>query len=653
MMPTGVRGLLSNTSVERRIPAALAAAAFLAGAYLASHHPIWSHWLIPAYLLWVVVAMRFPALWEFALPASLPVLNFSPWTGWIVFDEFDLLLLGALAGGFAHIALLGPTGDAQRAPPVSRRLIGIAGLLAVLGALACVRGLVAGTGMGWYANEADALNALRVGKSLLYALLLLPLVHARMALEPLAFARRLAAGMLTGLATVVAATWWERATYPGLFDFAQPYRTVALFWEMHVGGAAIDGYLAIAVPFAVWAVVAARSLPRWLAAAAFALLLEYTVLTTFSRGAYLAVSAGLVVFALLLWRRSSARIVSRGRRHANRLLIVALLIEAVAMLGSDSFMLGRLRRSAYDFGSRVAHWQAGLTLLSGPLDWSFGKGLGRLPASYAASVPERDFAGTARIETSAGTPHAVIDGPARSESLGGFFALTQRVPIDRGVNLRVRLEARADRPTRLAIGVCELHLLYEGACQRAIVVVPQGREWQHVGIDLKGPPLGTWPGLPRQRVFGMSVLDAGGHVTIGALALEDGASGNLLRNAEFTDGLARWFPANRHYFVPWHIDSLVLELLIEQGLVGLISHAALFWLAGASLLSRRSRDMPHVPVLAAALAGALVVGQVSSLLDMPRVALHLYLLAFASIQLGGVGERVTPASPEAAHPRCV
>jgi hypothetical protein len=35
---------------------------------------------------------------------------------------------------------------------------------------------------------------------------------------------------------------------PGLTNFASDYRTSALFWEMHVGGAALDAWLMLSFP---------------------------------------------------------------------------------------------------------------------------------------------------------------------------------------------------------------------------------------------------------------------------------------------------------------------------------------------------------------------------------------------------------------------
>ncbi|MBC7702511.1 MAG: hypothetical protein H7274_01015, partial [Rhodoferax sp.] len=44
-------------------------------------------------------------LWLIALPALLPIVAFAPWTGWITFEELDLLVLAVAAGGYARQAL--------------------------------------------------------------------------------------------------------------------------------------------------------------------------------------------------------------------------------------------------------------------------------------------------------------------------------------------------------------------------------------------------------------------------------------------------------------------------------------------------------------------------------------------------------------------
>jgi hypothetical protein len=87
------------------------------------------------------------------------------------------------------------------------------------------------------------LNSLRVGKSFLFAWLLLPSLRRLQEHAPALAASRLAGGVATGLGLVVVAIIYERSAYPGLFDFSTAYRSTALFWEMHVGGAGFDGFL--------------------------------------------------------------------------------------------------------------------------------------------------------------------------------------------------------------------------------------------------------------------------------------------------------------------------------------------------------------------------------------------------------------------------
>ena len=46
---------------------------------------------------WVAVLWCFPVLWLVLLPAVLPAVDFSPWTGWIAISEGDIAVLATLA----------------------------------------------------------------------------------------------------------------------------------------------------------------------------------------------------------------------------------------------------------------------------------------------------------------------------------------------------------------------------------------------------------------------------------------------------------------------------------------------------------------------------------------------------------------------------
>jgi hypothetical protein len=242
--------------------------------------------------------------------------------------------------------------------------------------------------------------------------------------------------MQIGLTWVGLVVLWERSAYPGLLDFSARYRTTATFWEMHVGGATIDAYLALATPFAAWALVSARSPRAWVAAAALALLTCHAGLTTFSRGAYVGVALPLFLLAVAWWAnrlRSQPReaalaaalsitfaaataalmtaafvvfgyggvglsllvasaLIAKLRWRANVLprhraaamvLAMALTTEAVVVIIGGTFLRSRLDASESDFSARLAHWRHGLSL--SPADWLVGA-CWRLPPCGRGSI---------------------------------------------------------------------------------------------------------------------------------------------------------------------------------------------------------------------------------------------------------------------------
>lgn len=654
--------------------ACAAAAALGAAAFIAAHHPLWPLAATILLAAWVALAYRVPAAWLFVLPACLPVLNFSPWSGWIGVEELDILLLGTVAAGYARLA----THAAERPP-----LLSVQGRAAVLGIAALTgiglwRGVAdaGGWDFDWFQGYTEPLNSLRVGKSAILALLLLPLVRREWFVDRERAFRRFALGMLAGAAVVTLAVLWERAAFPGLFNLSSPYRTTALFWEMHVGGAAIDAYVVLCTPFAAWSLWAARAKWQWLAAALFAMVWAYVCLTTFSRGAYLGVAVALLVLGLhlpdargprwlpaaravafvlgaavllalvldgwgysaaalalvalgaalwLRWRGHSAR---RHRTLAFGLLALALTFEAVVMLGPDSYMSSRMAKSAVDYESRTAHWRRGIGLINGADDWLWGLGLGRLPAHYDRHAARGELPGSVRWQgRGAEDGHVRIAGPRSLHVLGGRYGLTQRVPLREAY--RVRFDVRVGSPANMLVRVCEAHLLYDRTCQLVFVRFEptDAGQWQRRDLTLHGPPLtaGRWF-APRQGVLTLSVLNVGGDVELDNLMLETAAGEPLLANGDFAAGMAHWLPAAQTYFVPWHIDNLYLELLIERGVVG----ALVLMLFAASVLWRLLRqtdpDDTAAPFIAASLCGVMSVGLVSSVLDVPRVALLVALL---------------------------
>jgi hypothetical protein len=160
---------------------------------------------------------------------------------------------------------------------------------------------------------------------------------------------------------------------------------------------------------------------------------------------------------------------------------------------------------------------------------------------------------------------------------------------------------------------------------------------------LQGPRFKDTPWYaPRLGIFSVMVLGAGAHADFRSIGLQATDRQELLSNGDFAQNLAHWFPAARFYFLPWHIDNLYLEVLVERGLAGLLLGAALVGTALWQLVLGAARRQPLAPYLAASLCGVLLVGLVSSVMDVPRVAFLLFLLAFFALQLARVSRPSEP-----------
>ncbi len=638
------------------------------GAWLAWNHPLWPGVLFAGFVAWGLAVACWPRLWFFVVPPALPLLNFSPWSGWLVFEEFDILLLGVLASGYGRLAGLacgrgvwaqldGPSRhQEERLAPPDWALGSLALCLAASGLLALWRGVVdaGGWSFGWFDGYTAALNSVRVFKSLGYALLLAPLIRGAMRGGAERSAQLLGSGVLAGLAVVSVAVLWERYAFPGLFDFTSRYRTTALFWEMHVGGAAIDGFLAMTLPLLLWALAVARRPAVWAALALLTVAAVYAVLTTFSRGVYLAVALPCVGLAAGWWLRQ-ARSGSVGllqpvlgqvrwKRIGSALLAGVLLMEVGSVLMGGTYMGERMGVADRDMARRLTHWRHGLALLSTPAHWLFGIGLGRLPAHYARQVAGGEFSGTvtwqqepdpSRLTVRGSvTGFARLEGPAKDASLAGWFGLARRVELTEAGGYRVSLDLRADADTWIAVRVCERHLLFDGVCQHGqFRTGATAGEWRRQNLTLVGVPprRGAWF-APRLGVLSVSVLQAGASVDLAQITLGASRASEFETVGDFSRGLSHWYPAAQVHFLPWHIDNLYLELLIERGLLGLLLTGLALAAALRSAIDTGGQTSQLSNALVAGVAGGLLVGLSGSVMDVPRVAFLLFLLTTCLIE---------------------
>ena len=550
------------------------------------------------------------------IPAALPVLDLAPWSGRFYLDEFDLLLLISLAIGYTRIA-----------PPAKKRLhtdtlfVLASGMVALSFSISAIRGLTP-----WQTPDANAFtnyyspfNAMRIGKGALWAFLSYGLLRRFVAAE-IDINRPLALGMVSGLTMTVAVILWERLTFASMFDFAGDYRVTGPFASMHTGGAYIECFLAVAMPFLLLLILQTRSLANKLGGVTLLLATTYALMVTFSRNGYLAfgVAAAIILFFALFksggWQQRSIRVLA---------LSVAMLSISIPVF-TGQFVQERIASVETDYAVRQAHWADALNIRK-PDGFTtlFGMGLGHYPESHYLLSREGSHAGTYQLRSEAGNPFLRLGA-------GDPIYVEQIVSIEPNQNYVLKLSVRASTPDeKITVSLCEKWLLTSFKCVRTTVTAGnQAGAWSSVEAPLATATLGDTPWFASRPVkFALHNPADKSLIDISNVRLETGQGTNLLFNGDFSKELDHWFfSADSH--LQWHAKSLPVAVLFDQGWFGLIALCMFSILAIKRAAGRAWRGDLHAAAALAAFSGFLVVGLFDTLIDAPRFLFLLLLLGW-------------------------
>jgi VanZ family protein len=577
-----------------------------------------------ALLIW-----HHPQAMPVILPAALPLLDLAPWSGRFLFDEFDLMLLISVCIGYARLP---PLPRRRRADPLLNFALILLGLAYAVGLARGLLPLQVPDANAWSHYYSD-FNALRLAKGALWAFLLYGLLARLRALLPGAD-DRLALGMALGLAGTVAVVLWERLAFPGLLNFADVYRVTGPFSQMHTGGADLEAYLTLALPFLLYLMFTWRG---WLAKTAGSLLLvaaTYAMMVSYARIGYAAYAMAMLLTLALLWLARQRRAGGLSVRASVAMLTLAAVAVAVALpIWHGPFAQARLARSGADLDARIQHWQAALAMRDpGWATAAFGMGLGRYPQTHAwRAAGER--AATYRLET---------EGGDRLLRLGAGSPLYVEhfVAVRPGQDYRLSLRLRSAQPAAaLNLSLCEKWLLTSARCEFARVAVPTPGAWVPVEVHLHSGEVGNTPWYaPRPVKLSLYNLAVGTVIDVDGLSLRDEGGAELLANGDFSRGMDRWFFSVDND-LPWHIWSLPVHLLFEQGGLGLAAFA--FFFALALVRSGRSawRGDALAGALFASLAGFILLGSLDSLVDSPRMLMLGLLIAWLAARAGRPSDR--------------
>ncbi len=618
-----------------RLVTAIAAAA--AAWQILIPDPIWPSTLKLGVAVYAVALALHRQAWLLLLPAVIAVVDLVPHTGRIFLNEFDILVLITIAVQYGLGRVRLPA--VLRAPwlwLITAVFAWQQVATAVLPALPLPALDV--NNLGSYYSP---LNSLRVGKGFIYALLFIPIIAHGLA-RPRQFQLALAGGMLIGAAAVILSILWEREVFTGILNLGRPYRITGMFSGMHIGGAFVDGFVIACLPFALAIALSGRRLALRIVAAGLALGLAYCLFVAYSRTNY---PAGAVVLAVLAAGYLAQLRLSRRTVRAMAVAVAAAGVGIVIILSGSNYISSRFATVFEDFGTRIEHWQSVIDLADQDARTRW---LGHGKGAY----PRRFF-----VSTLTGRPLSTYQHV--SEADGGFlrFGITgrngtlfvrQRLHgFENGVyKLSLRMRAPNPEKARLLVEFCERHIIYTiGECT-----------W--TGLNTKHPH-NKWRRYTRKftlkyargpddtlaRPIEISILNRGlsRGLDIDQVSLVGPSGFEMIRNGGFEQGLDYWFPSSNDHLA-FHVKNIWLDAWFDGGWAGMILFLAfLAAVAAACLRGTRAGDRQAV-VLAAAVAGMLVVGTFDSIFDEPRISLIFYLLCFTSIMSSSTVAAHKPAS---------
>lgn len=591
-------------------------------------YPLGSIALTIFLILYGFLLFRFPFSWLLVLPALLPVMDFTPWTGWFFFDEFDLVVLTTLVFYFWQKP------KRSLKPAYSITSVLSLCLFTIIYAVSLLKGLLPfqPVDANAFSNYYSHYNSLRVGKGFIWGLLLLPfLIQTIQCHDRAKF--YFGHGILIGLSAMTIVSIMERFLFPGLFDYSTDFRIHGLFSTMHTGGGHIESYLVLTIPF-IALLFLNKSLGLTASLLGFILFIFalYVLLMTFSRGGYFGLTAELVVLGtgLTLCFKNSLQL------NWKPILLVFLSILVVPVIALPVFkgdlIQHRFSLVEQDKKIRGDHWHDAVNMMDQNfLTKLFGMGLGSYPRTYFLLNSENTIPATYKIESENGNNYLRLRG-------GDSLYFGQYINIEPNTEYRLSVDLRGEHDRLgLAIPICEKSLQYSFRCSSITMNLKSVTDhWQTIEQTINTREVGAKDiaGGLFSRPVQLALYNGNGPgkvVDVDNLRLIEASGKNLIANGDFSAGTDFWFfSTEKHH--PWHILNLWVHILFDQGWLGLLAFALLLMKAFLNLFRHGYPD-PFSVILLASITGFLVVGIVDSPFDAPRLSLLFFLiLLFALIR---------------------
>ena len=563
-----------------------------------------------------------PASWFALVPAGLPALDLAPWSGRFFLDEFDVFLLTCSAVASVRLAsVVGAQRNSNRAWHVAALALGISLVTSAILGLVPLQMPDANAFNHYYSPY----NALRILKGAAWAVVFCLLARRAVA-GGIDVGRWFAWGLIVGLAFTVAVVLWERVAFSGLWNFTEGYRVTGPFSAMHVGGAFIECFLAVAAPFLIFQMVENRNVLLRLAGFGLLVVTTYALMVTYSRNGYSAFVVGVVAVLAFSLRRSKRRFRSLAMATG---LFASLLVVAVPIFQSG-FAQARMATVKADLDVRAAHWRSALSLRdSGLSTHFFGMGLGRFPATSFWRGDQSTRSGTYHLASEPGNSYLRLGS-------GDSIYVEQFVDVKPGQGYLLKLDVRPHiANASVTVPICEKWMLTSYNCiWHTFALGKEFGDWRSFEARVSSKAMLDSPWYSKRPVkLALYYPTPKSTVDIDNVRLEAENGSNLVRNGDFSKGLDQWFNSTDGH-LQWHIKSLFVGVLFDQGWIGLTAWFYILALAlAAAWKNAVAGDGSAAPAIAA-LMSFLVVGVFDTLIDSPRFLMLLLILIWLCAQPG-------------------
>lgn len=558
-----------------------------------------------------IVAWSKPLAIIALVPAALPILDLAPWSGRFFLDEFDILLLITLTIGLVRTPIKA-TASVFDGP-----LKLVLGLVLLSYAISTLRAFIPVPVLdeNSFSSYFSPFNALRISKGLVWAILFVAL-YCRIATRNRNVFRWFAWGMVLGLASTVAIIIHEKLLFGGVFNFQDEYRATGPFSAIHTGGAYIEGYLSTAVPFLILLTVRTKSLLQRIAGCTLLLATTYALMMTVSRNGFLAYAIAFSCALLATFVGSE----NRWRRSALIFLLGATSLGVAIPIFKGEFTQQRMSTVSQDWRVRTNHWVNGLAMRSD--DWLtsfFGAGVGSfLDTQYWNGPPELHPSRHALVRDGQNVYLRIAPG--------NTLYVEQISKVAGNTHYRLSFDFRSSSPEAIAgVGLCEKWMLASSNCAtlQKVELATQVNAWKTFEFNVDTQTLGSDHWLMRSPVKLSFFTNNKDTIELDNISLIHTEMGQeIIENGRFNNGLDHWFFTSDEHLA-WHIKSLPVAILFDQGWLGLLVIG--FFLIGAMLKSvrRAFAGSTSAGIFFSACMGFIIVGLFDTLIDSPR---FLFLL---------------------------